>query len=303
MSSVKIYFDTHIFADLYQKRQPYTNLDLAPLYEVIEKRRASIILSTRNIEEILPMLKSNSDKGWNQLKNLLNLTSWNDIVKPQNEVVADDIKSYAATGLSTNPFIQDQERLQNIKRGISNLLLSPSESNKKILLNYVTQDDTLTERSKKVADAALKAIRQIFNDPKKTEEEKKEIKAAYKKMPLIENSGWIGIAERLATAFAEKCGVKYDCEKRGFAGLLQIKSVRMSIWQTLALFYSQLFERHNPEPSDRKDIQHSILAAAAADIFVTHDGHLKETAKAVSINGLEILGLPELLNLLVSKGG
>ena len=65
----------------------------------------------------------------------------------------------------------------------------------------------------------------------------------------------------------------------------------------LSFVYAAGFEGRREKPSDSRDVLHATCAAAAADVFVTHDGPLREhLLPRVRLRGFRMLRLPELLD-------
>jgi hypothetical protein len=70
----------------------------------------------------------------------------------------------------------------------------------------------------------------------------------------------------------------------------------MAVGASLSFVYAAGFEGRREKPSDSRDVLHATLAAAAADVFVTHDNPLREhLLPRVPIKAFRMLRLPDLL--------
>ena len=123
---MKVYFDTNIF-DHIIKRINLTDGDLELLLKKISSKNFTILLSILNIEEMISIFKSSKEFPHNEIKLLLNLTSWqNGIIKQYDEIVKEDIKNYI-NGNNKPEYMWPASIIH------SNLdfLTSPNERNKK----------------------------------------------------------------------------------------------------------------------------------------------------------------------------
>jgi hypothetical protein len=102
-------------------------------------------------------------------------------------------------------------------------------------------------------------------------------------------------AEEHLLPFIRSFGVAEKCERRGLDKLLRIPSVRAMVGLGMSFIYRTAVEGKAPKGSDLRDLQHAPAAAAAADIFVTHDEELAFTLGRVPIKGFRVMGLHELL--------
>ena len=102
-------------------------------------------------------------------------------------------------------------------------------------------------------------------------------------------------AEEYGLAFAESFGVAEECKRRGLNNLLKISSVHAMVGVGLSFIYRTAVENKSPKSSDSRDLQHAVSAAAAADIFVTHDDDLSLLLSRVPIKGLRVMRLHQLL--------
>lgn len=97
-------------------------------------------------------------------------------------------------------------------------------------------------------------------------------------------------------SFLKSFGVAEECERRGLDKLLKIPSLRIMVGHGMSLIYGFAVERKAPKGSDSRDLQHALCAAAAADIFVTHDQGLTVLLNRIPPKGFRVLRLRQLLD-------
>jgi predicted nucleic acid-binding protein len=105
------------------------------------------------------------------------------------------------------------------------------------------------------------------------------------------------MAEKVAAGFAEKAGAGEGCRTRRIGGLLGLSSVRMAVGMTLSLVFAQVRRNsaQSPKPQDSRDLQHAVMAAARASMFVTGDKKLIRLVKRVPVPRFEVLKLSDFL--------
>jgi hypothetical protein len=101
-------------------------------------------------------------------------------------------------------------------------------------------------------------------------------------------------AEEHLLAFVISFGVSEECKRRGLDKLLKIPSVRAMVGLGMSFIYRTAVERKAPKSSALRDLQHAVCAAAAADIFVTHDEELAFLLRRVPIKDFRVMRLREL---------
>ena len=108
---------------------------------------------------------------------------------------------------------------------------------------------------------------------------------------------WREAAIRAAEDAAQRVGVLDECRARGIEGLLEIPSVRMAVGSALSLIFAQAREKsaQAPRRQDSRDLQHAVMAASSATVFVTDDGKLLRTVKRVPMPRFDVVDLPEFL--------
>ena len=269
------YLDTNVFDHLY-KKIGCTSADIADLRKAVYGRGLSMPIGIHVLEELLLNRRASPQELVARVKLTLSLASIRRMVKPCDQLIADDIRSYAATGEPDRPLVGAQTQ-NAITQGIAELIESDGEEFSEEMLAAL--EETRQRRTRFLQ--ALKVSRQ-------------EIAAMVETL-----SAPIGFAEcvRLAAApmverFAARAGVLEACRERGIDGLLQIKSVGAAVGIALSFAYGHASEGRVPAADDSADFLHVPSAAATAEIFVTNDDRLRE---AVALNGLRAMSLGEFL--------
>jgi hypothetical protein len=105
--------------------------------------------------------------------------------------------------------------------------------------------------------------------------------------PTFENL-WQLSAGYWAIEFANKVGLADACRRRGVAGLLEVRAVKVAVGVGVAFAYSAAVDGRRYERNDGYDLWHAI-SASTADVFVTFDGYLKEALDRVPVSGFLVL--------------
>jgi len=100
---------------------------------------------------------------------------------------------------------------------------------------------------------------------------------------------------------AERAGVHTECERRGWEGLLALKTIRLGVIAPLILAHAKIFRDRELEEAHFGDLHH-VVTATCADVFVTHDRRLRELIHRAQVPDLEVLTLPQLVRRLNSVG-
>lgn len=272
-----VYFDTNVFDHIY-KRISISESDLLTLDSAVKTGKISVLPSITNFEEVVPVLASRPNLAIAELRLILRLTDIQSLLKPHFLLVSDDIKSYALTGLSSQPFIDDSV-IQSILRALQD----PSQQDIAELLSVAKA----TQEQKERFNAGMKETRE------KILLKEKKLKDQHPRF----NDYWKEFAGKLAESFAERADVLDACKKRGINGLLEVRSVRLTVGMNLSLIYAQTFEGRTPKIGDSRDIHHAIIASAA-DGFVTDDGEFARLLSRVLIEDFEVMNLNDLFELI-----
>ena len=108
---------------------------------------------------------------------------------------------------------------------------------------------------------------------------------------------WNQGAVEFAEGLARRAGVLAECKARGIAGLLEIPSVRMAVGSGLSLVFAQVQEKGAQalRPQDSPELQHAVMAASRATLFVTDDKKLARLVKRVPMKSFDVQSLSDFL--------
>jgi hypothetical protein len=272
------YLDTNVFDHLY-KKIGCTSANIAELRKLIYGRGLSMPIGIHVLEEILLNRRASPQELVARVKLTLSLASIRRMVKPCDQLLADDIRSYAATGQPYRPLVSAQ--IQNaITQGIAELIESDGEE-------FSEEIAEALEETKQRRERFLQAMRVS----------RQQIAALVETLPArISFADYFQRAAGMTVErFAQRAGVLEACRERGIAGLLTIRSVRAAVGTAQSLAYGQIFEGWAPVADDSFDFLHVPSAAASAEIFVTNDGRLRAALERVALDDLRVMNLAEFL--------
>ena len=272
------YLDTNAFDHIY-KKIGCTGADIANLRKAIYGRHLSIRLSVHTLEEILLGRKVSPQALAAQIKLTLSLASSRTLVKSCAQLLFDDIRTYAAQGEADRPFLRSE--MQNaVADGIAALIESDGEELEDDFLAVLDQ----ARQEKQHFFAALEQVRQEA--------------AAIASLP----SGWRSFEQYFDAAalpvletLVEWAGASNPCRERGLDGLLNIKSVRMSLYAGLTPAYEQVT---TGAAVNSTTLHHLVSAAAVAETFVSDIAAYREFMARMPIEDLNVITLPEFLKRL-----
>ncbi|MEA2679425.1 MAG: hypothetical protein QOK03_1147 [Candidatus Binataceae bacterium] len=272
------YLDTNVFDHLYKKVR-CTSADIADLRKAIYGRDLSIALGIHILEEMLLNRRASPQELVARVKLTLSLASIRRMVKPCDQLIGDDIRSYAANGAPARPFVDVQ--IQNaITQGIAELIESDGEEFSEEIAEALADTKRRKERFVQGMNATLR-----------------EVLLSVEKVPadIFFDDYFRLTAPRIAEVFAERTGVLEACRDRGIEGLLEIRSVRTAIVIALSCRYGQTFEGSPLSLADSIDYLHAPAAAATAEVFVSDDSHLRDALARVGLDNFRVMSMAEFL--------
>jgi predicted nucleic acid-binding protein len=275
------YFDTNVFDHLYKKKDGISDVDERALRAAVSSRQITIVVGHINICETLSALRRSPDVVGPELSLIASLANWDYFVRFHSAILEDDIRHFAYNGERANTAFEDRRtvaRIQYVIGRVIDNLLSTKE------LEAVIGEDWEQKRT------FLDGVRKSRTDSAKELETFREAN----EIPNFEQYFEDG-AEDFVLAFAQSYGVAEECERRGLNNLLKIPSVRAMVGSGMSFIYRTAVEKKSMKGSDSRDLQHAVCAAAAADVFVTHDDKLYRLLSRVPFKGLRVMRLHQLL--------
>jgi hypothetical protein len=269
------YLDTNIFDHILHKKCGVTTEDEVALRNAIKLGNIFIPLSLLNFEEALSAWEKNPNEAINKIKLISDLVDWQKMLKSPDELLADDIKSFAKSNNADVPFFIDFSLQSELRK-----LQNPNKRNIAKLLD-------------------------VIRDVRKEKEHFRDInrELRFKLLDIISNLGkipdyhdyWERFSLDFTRGFIEGVGLTEEYKYRLIDKLLGIRSVSLCVGYSLSYIYGQGFDKKRiPDLGDSRDMKHAVLASAS-DIFVTHDGNLREIMQRIPIENFEVCSLHELL--------
>src|SRR5579859_4123269 len=158
------YLDTNAFDHLY-KKIGCTSADIANLRKAIYGRELSLPLSIHTLEEILLARKARPELLVAQIKLTLSLASFRRLVKPCDQLIADDIRAYAERGQAERPYAGAE--IQNIiSDGIGELIETDGEELDEDMMAALKETRQRKERFAEEIRRALETNRAMADPPK-----------------------------------------------------------------------------------------------------------------------------------------
>jgi|GEM_PF-3062210 len=270
------YFDTNVFGHVLERTQGITAEDEEHLRAAIKSRSLSVLAGIQAIDETA----AHSRDPVPQLRLIWELCDWDRIVKSADMLLGDDIKHFVHSGDAALPFMDARQR-DELSEAMQMLLADPERLT------------TLRERAQKALLHKKQFVQHIEDLRRET---RSEFLAAREREQVDSFDEYFKKESRLVAIWlAEHVGLKEACERRSLDEFLKIRSVRMAVGMTLSYIWAINVEGWKADRSDTGDLQHVIPAAAAADVFVTHDRRLAELARRVPLRGLRVRNLKQLL--------
>jgi hypothetical protein len=255
--------------------------DIANLRKAIYGRQLSVPLSIHTLEEIMLVGKVRPEWLVAQVKLTLSIASFRRLVKPCDQLLADDIRAYADRGEADRPYLGAE--IQNvISAGISGLV--------------ETDGEELDEEMVEALEETRQRKERFASGMRRMQEEIRRTAKPLSGQITFEDYFREG-APILAERFAQGVGVLDACRERGIEGLLSLKSVRMAAGSVLSYVPRQTFEPSSNR-GDSTELLHAVSAAAVADTFVTGDQGLRQALARVPIDGFATTDLPGFLTRL-----
>lgn len=273
---IRIYFDTNVFGDFLAGGPA----DQRRVLEGKVRGEIEIVMSVLNLEEALGAETRDPELSRRLIRIIRHWCSEDLFLKPTDMLLKDDIASYAHGGTAVSPFISG-EMLNEIRRGMDGLLSDPSP-----------------EGAMERLDALLKACEQKRSSKLRFEAVVPELREAakgHKAQGMTFEIFFCSGRESVARAFADKCGLLREYNRRGLEGLLGLTSIHAAAGILLSNIYALTFEGREPKLADNRDLAHFTLAAASAQTFVTEDYSLAYRSRRVPIDGFNIWKREEFL--------
>ena len=260
------YFDRNVF-DQIDKSRDVTDDDLGVLREAIRRGKIQILVSFETVQETTQASKDTALRG---LKLISEITRAAFPIKPHNELVNDDIQSFAAGKQQPSAFLSGRFSLDSVIKDIE-------ESSSEII--------ALLKDDKNEKDALNAKLRKLVEDERKMLDGQR---------PRTFKAYWDARSHFYGEGFAYYAGVLEQCKKLGIDRLLKLRSIRVSVGALLSCLYAVMIEGRVVKDGTARDIQHAG-PMSAADVVVTDDRELRRLMKRIPLDNFSVVTLTELI--------
>lgn len=281
-NSLTVYFETNVFRDLAENREGAADKKLPVLKKNISKDRIVIVPSFEVFEELVSVLRLDPalSKKFSQLYD--NLVDWDHCLKPMDQILVDDIISFANTGTATCPFNPVDESSPFIQSIRANRYVLPKELLKGLIDKGMVQKQTFVKNVLSVSDQFK---------PKRNK--KGSSKKEYEKEFL---SFWQprGYAEKVAEMFVRDNSELAEIQARGLGEFIKLPTIRLAVGYILHSKYKQVADGAVCKRSDFYDFRHTVIAGAVGNI-VTEDKKLCNAIHHIPDHNVKVWSLDEFI--------
>jgi hypothetical protein len=277
------YFDTNPFDNLL-KLNRLAATDLAELRSAIRRQQLAVVSNVLNLQETIDALHSNTPEVIvPQLDLIASLIDWGRFVKPSDWLLRDDIKHFAWCGEPSSPFLRESV-VEIVRDAVADIVRGrlPIDDFDDVVRKSAWQKTAFALGLESDNAEAASMMERLREDGL---------------LPEF-NDVFAIAAQDFAYHIAAKVGYAEECKGRGLDQLLSVRSVRMAVGSGLSVIYHRAFENKKLKRplGTSRDLQHVVCAAAAADVFVTHDRELSSLVSRVPLRGFRVLTVSELLD-------
>jgi len=281
-NALTFYFETNVFRDLAENRIRAADKKLSVLKKNISQGRIVIVPSFEVFEELVSVLKLNPavSKKFCQLYD--NLVDWDYCLKPMDEILAEDITSFANTGKEACPFKPVDASSLFIQSIRANIYVLPKQ-----LL------DDLIDKGKDKKHTFVKNVLCVSDQFKPKKDKKPLRKKDYESEFL---SFWEpgGYAEKAAEMLVRNSKELSKIRIRGLAEFIKLPTIRLAVGYILHSKYKQVADGAVCKNSDFYDFRHAVIAGAVGNI-ITQDRKLSNAIDHVPNHSIKVWTLDQFI--------
>lgn len=256
-----IYFDTNCFIDLIQQRSVIPRGSWRRVRRAVESGRVRLLLSTVNLEEMLPKLAQEPNTVRSEILLMARIADKRGFVRPPDQLVKQAVQE-SLYGVPVRTAFDESEE---IWEAIESIQTADFYRDMKLLAAIHK------------ARPGIQAFRQEINDISRgfIERCREESKCDPGSSPLSFPESWHIIASSYARDYAKIAGCRDDLDPGAVAKLLSNRCIRMGAGHLASTTYDCMFKGRGCARGDIYDNQHALLASAA-DVLVTRDARFLE---------------------------
>lgn len=276
------YFETNVLRDFAENREGAADKKLPVLKKNISQGRIVIVPSFEVFEELVSVLKLDPALSKKFCHLYVNLVDWDCCLKPTDQVLTDDIKSFADTGRAACPFNPVDESSPFIKSMRANRYVLPKELLKDLIDKGMIQKHTFVAN-------VLSVSEQFKPKGNKKASSKKDYESKF--ITLWKPGGY---AEKVAKMLVRNSDELSKIRSRGFTEFIKLPTIRLAVGYILHSKYKQVADGAVCKNSDFYDFRHAVIAGAVGNI-VTKDKKLKNAINHVPGHGVKVWTLDEFM--------
>lgn len=284
-NTLTAYFDTNVFRDLAENRSGGADEALLLLRESISQGGVVVVPSFEVFEELVSVLKLDPALSKKFCRLYDNLVDWDYSLKPMDQILADDIKSFADTGKAASPFNPIDESSPFIQSIRADEYVLPEELLKDLIHKGTTQKKTFVENVLNVSD-------QFKAEPKRKSSGEKDYDGEF--LGFWEPRGY---AEKVAEMLVRNKNDLSKVRVRGLTEFIKLPTIRLAVGYILHSKYKQVAHRAVCKDSDFYDFRQAVIAGAVANI-VTQDRKLREAIHHVPSHSVRAWTLNQFITAL-----
>ncbi|MHC4488696.1 MAG: hypothetical protein ACYSW7_05905 [Planctomycetota bacterium] len=276
-----VYFETNVLRDLVENRGGATDKKLPVLRKKISQGRIVIVPSFEVFEELVSVLQLDPTLSKKFCRLYDNLVNWDYCLKPMDQILADDITSFATTGAAACPFNPVDE---------SSSFIQSIRANRYVLRKKLLKDliDKGTAQKRSFAKNVLSVSEQFKPKRNKKASSRKDYESQF--LSFWEPGGY---AEKVAEMLVRNSKESSKIRARGLTEFIKLPTIRLAVGYILHSKYKQVADGAVCKNSDFYDFRHAVIAGAVGNI-VTQDKKLRNAINHVPEHNIIVWTLDEL---------
>ncbi len=282
----KVFFDQNVFADLAGRIQDSAEY-LCKIRNSIKQGQLIIVPAVELFDELVPVSQSNEQQFQIRWRLIQELVDWSYALKPANEILKDDILSFADTGKPDTPFATEKWKDYGIVKTLAEMKEPPSDTG------------LLQELSPKIHQFK-RCFTSLINRAGKNHHEQIIVPRnftflQYWQETLACSDYKKSFPQLMISDLADRLEVGDSCRERGLLNLLSFPTVLLPVGYWAYSWFNQVVKGCKEKSSVALDFRLCVLAGAVG-FLVTGDKGLTDAIKKIPGHNVKPLNLDELIH-------
>jgi hypothetical protein len=269
-----VYFDTNVYDAI--ARGSLRPDEAKEIQSALARPGVIPFISLANVEELLGDWSRDREAARSRLRTARNLVGFDRMLKEPSVLLREAIEAYACGSAPSSLTLRRPER-RRLATWLERLADGAVGSENVIsdIVERVRQEkETFRAQMQQACDRAVAELSVKYDQRDLRQVRWEEYLAAD--------------AHLWAEALADHVGLGDACRRRGLAGLLEVRTIRLCVGVAKSLVYSQVVNRRRPDLGDGYDLWHVVLSSVA-DVFLTFDQRLAGHLERVPVNGFRVV--------------